>query len=289
MPPVTGTIAAPAITIIAADVHISSAFVSALCLSIFLIGVGLGPFLLAPLSEVYGRLPVLHLTNLFFIIFNTACGFSQSEGQLLAFRLLSGIGSCAGLSVGGGVIGDLWQPERRGRAVAIYTLGPLIGPAVGPIIGGFVAEGTSWRWVFWAISIAAAAVQLSAAFFLRETYGPAILARKARRIRVMSPQRKLRTEAYDPEKTPLKLMRTNLRRPLKLIGSQVIIQFLTTYMALLYGIMWLLLFSFPLMWTDQYLESPSIGSLNYISVGLGFVVGSQSKLLYLHIWIAIHY
>ena len=253
----TDTIAALAIAIIAADLGITSSFVSAFCLSIFLIGVGLAPLFLAPLSEIYRRFPVLHLTNLFFLAFNTACGFSNSQGQLLAFRLLSGIGACAGLSVGSGVIGDLWKPERRGRAVAIYTLGPLIGPAVGPIVGGFVAEDASWRWVFWAISIAAAVVQVSAALFLKETYGPAILARKARKLRKISPQKEYRTETYDPEKTPAKVLLSSLSRPFKLLGTQVIVQFLTAYMGLLYGIIWLLLFSFPLMWTNQYHESAS--------------------------------
>ncbi|MCJ1330893.1 hypothetical protein MMC10_007580 [Thelotrema lepadinum] len=279
MPPVTGTIVAPAIDFIATDLEIGSSVMSALCLSIFLIGVGLAPLILTPLSGIHGRLPILHFTNIFFLIFNTACCFSQSQGQLLAFRFLSGVGASAGLSVGGGVIGDLWKAERRARAAAVYTLGPLIGPAIGPIMGGFVSDKASWRWAFWAISIAAALVQVSAALFLRETYGPAVLARKVRRLQKETQQLEcnLCTEVDDKGKDPIKHVLESLLRPFRLMGTQVIVQFLAIYMGLLYGVMWLLLFNFPLMWTEQYNESASIGGLNYISVGLGFVFGSQTN------------
>jgi multidrug resistance protein len=281
MPPVTGTIAAPAINIIATDLEISSSFISALCLSIFLIGVAIGPLFLAPLSEIYGRLIVLHITNVFFLIFNTACGFATSQAQLLAFRLLSGIGACAGLSVGGGVISDLWPVERRARAVAIYTLGPLIGPAIGPIIGGFVAGGASWRWAFWAVSIAAATVQVSAIFFLGETYGPAVLARRARNISKKNPDKRVRSEMFDPQKKAWKVLYRSLARPFTLLATQPALQVLAIHMALLYGIMWLVLFSFPLLWTEKYGESVSTTGLNYISIGLGLVVGSQGTLFFL--------
>lgn len=58
-----------------------------------------------------------------------------------------------------------------------------------------------------------------------------------------------------------------------MLATQVIIQLLATYMALLYGTMFLFLFVYPLLWTEQYGESVSIGSLNYISFALGLILG----------------
>jgi MFS family permease len=49
--------------------------------------------------------------------------------------------------VGGGVLGDIWRTEERGKAIAIYSLAPLLGPVVGPICGGWIAERSTWRWV----------------------------------------------------------------------------------------------------------------------------------------------
>lgn len=65
---------------------------------------------------------------------------------MLAFRFLSGLGACAPLTIGGGVLSDLWSPEERGMAVALYSLAPLLGPALGPLLGAWITEKTTWRW-----------------------------------------------------------------------------------------------------------------------------------------------
>lgn len=67
--------------------------------------------------------------------------------MLIAFRFLAGLGGSAPLSIGGGVIGDLFDAEHRGQAIAIYSLAPLLGPAVGPVAGAWIAEKSTWRWV----------------------------------------------------------------------------------------------------------------------------------------------
>ena len=45
------------------------------------------------------------------------------------------------------MIGDLWAPEERGQAIAVYSLAPLLGPVIGPICGAWIAERSVWRWV----------------------------------------------------------------------------------------------------------------------------------------------
>ena len=89
---VSTSIVAPALITLALDLHIHSPFAASLTLSIFLLAYGFGLFLIGPLSEVYGRVAVLQLANMFYLAFNTACGFSRTAGQLIAFRLLAGIG-----------------------------------------------------------------------------------------------------------------------------------------------------------------------------------------------------
>ena len=59
------------------------------------LGYAQGPFVLAPLSEIYGRVAVLQYANLVYLAFNTACGFCTTKQQMLAFRFLSGIGGSA--------------------------------------------------------------------------------------------------------------------------------------------------------------------------------------------------
>ena len=94
------SIVAPALSTISREFNITNPFETQMTLSIFILGYAVGPLLLAPLSEEYGRRPVLQASNFFFLAFNIGCGFAQSSGQLIAFRLLAGIGGSAPLAVG---------------------------------------------------------------------------------------------------------------------------------------------------------------------------------------------
>lgn len=85
----------PALPVIADDFNIPEGFMRQLVMTIFLLGYAQGPFVLAPLSEIYGRVTVLQYANLIYLVFNTACGFAQTKEQMLAFRFLSGIGGAA--------------------------------------------------------------------------------------------------------------------------------------------------------------------------------------------------
>lgn len=143
--PVSSSMVAPALSTMAAQFHVTNEVESQLMLSIFILAYAIGPLFLGPMSEIYGRVIVLQVANAFYFVFNLACGFAQSSGQMIAFRFLSGLGGSAPLSIGGGVIGDAWQAHERGRAISIYSLMPLLGPAVGPIAGGFITENTTWR------------------------------------------------------------------------------------------------------------------------------------------------
>lgn len=85
----------PALDQIGVELNIPKGFMQALVMSIFLLGYAQGPFVLAPLSEIYGRVCVLQYANLIYLAFNTACGFATTRSQMLAFRFLSGIGGSA--------------------------------------------------------------------------------------------------------------------------------------------------------------------------------------------------
>lgn len=273
--PVSSSMIAPALTTIAKEFNLTNEIELAMTLSIFVLAYAIGPLFLGPLSEMYGRVIVLQLSNLLYLFFNLGCGLAQSKGQLIAFRFLSGLGGSAPLALGGGVLSDLFSAEERGKAISIYSLAPLLGPAVGPIAGGFITEKTSWRWVFYATTIADACIQALGFFFLQETYAPVLLHRKKLKMIKETGNEALHTEYDNPDRTFWKSLGISLTRPFKLLGTQIIVQVLALYMAFLYGIMYLLLSTFPALWRDRYNESIGISGLNYISLGIGFFLGAQ--------------
>ncbi|PKX98945.1 putative MFS transporter [Aspergillus novofumigatus IBT 16806] len=205
---------------------------------------------------------ILSAANIFYIIFNTLCGIAKTQSQLIAYRFLAGLGGAGPFGIGSGMNSD----QDRWKAMAVFTLAPLLGTAIGPITG-------SWPWCFYVVSIAAAVVQLGAFFLLRETYGPVLLRRKCARMRKTTGNINLYTE-YDGMSSTA-LLHKNLVRPFRLLATQPIIQVLSLYLAYLNGILYLMVATFPDVWTTIYHESESIGSLNYISLTVGMAIATQ--------------
>ncbi|KZF20237.1 MFS multidrug transporter [Xylona heveae TC161] len=277
--PCSSSMVSPGIETISRDLHITRTAEGQMTMSAFVLAYAFGPLFLGPLSEIYGRVPVLQLANLVYLVFNLAGGASRTKGQLIAFRFLSGLGGSAPLSVSGGVISDLFTADQRGRAVSLYALMPLLAPAVGPIAGGFITEYSSWRWAFYATSIADAVVQVIGLFFLQETYAPVLLARKKKQLQKTTGNENLLTEyeAKDPSsRSLLSLWRTSLSRPFIMLATQPIIQLLTLYRAYQYGLTYLMLSTMPVMYARVYHQSEGITGLQFISVAIGLCFGVMS-------------
>ncbi|KDR79428.1 hypothetical protein GALMADRAFT_117698 [Galerina marginata CBS 339.88] len=279
--PVSSSMVAPATEQIAEQFGITSPILIAMTTSVFVLGYAFGPLILGPLSEIYGRSRVIQFSNLFYLAWNIACGFAKNRSQLIAFRFLAGLGGSAPLSVGGGVLGDLWHPEERGRAIAIYSLAPLLGPVAGPVCGGWIAENSTWRWVFWSTSIVDVLVQISGLFFLQETYAPYLLEQKAKKIDMNldvenSPKKIVRTVYESQEvRSWQNIFARALTRPFQLFAREAIVQILGIYMAFIYGIFYLFLTTMPLIFSHVYHEGPGIGGLHYIALGVGLTLSSQ--------------
>ncbi|GKT55778.1 major facilitator superfamily transporter [Colletotrichum tofieldiae] len=106
--------------------------------SIYTLGLAFGPLLIAPLSEVYGRVKVYHTCNVGFVGFVVGCALAPNMQSLIVLRFFSGVFGACFMANGGGAIADMVPQDRRAGAMAAFTLGPLLGPIVGPIAGGFI-------------------------------------------------------------------------------------------------------------------------------------------------------
>ncbi|EFY89913.1 MFS transporter, putative [Metarhizium acridum CQMa 102] len=154
--PISSAMIAPALEDLGRSLDMKGNVEVYLSLAIFILAYAVGPIFFGPASELYGRVRILHITNLWYLAWNLACGFANTKAELFVFRFLAGIGGSAPLAVGGGAVSDMWKPEERGKAMSTYTLGPMLGPVIGPIAGAFIAQYSTWRWVFYSTSIAAA-------------------------------------------------------------------------------------------------------------------------------------
>lgn len=126
---------APGVPAVMREFRSTNVELGSFVVSVYVLGYAFGPLIIAPLSEMYGRVPLYHACNILFVIFTIACAVSNSLGMLIGFRFLEGVVGSSPLTLGGGTIADLIPQEKRGGAMAIWAIGPLIGPVIGPVAG----------------------------------------------------------------------------------------------------------------------------------------------------------
>ncbi|CAG7558044.1 unnamed protein product [Fusarium equiseti] len=211
------TVMAPALSIIAKDLSMTPTQ-SVMALSIYLLATAFGPLVIGPLSEVYGRKNILHVSNIWFLVWNVA-----------------------------------W-----------------------PVIGGFMTDRVSWRWMFWSTSLFQVAMAALSFTTFKETYAPAILKQRAKKLRKETGEPYHTYEERSQEGMSVrKVLNQAMTRPLRLLIFHPIIQLTAIISAIGYGLLYIVLTSFAELWTHRYGHSVEISGLHYISCALGELIGSQ--------------
>ncbi|CAG7997848.1 unnamed protein product [Penicillium salamii] len=298
--PLGSAMFAPGVEQVMTEFHSTSKPISSFVVSVYLLGFAFGPLVVAPLSELYGRLPIYHACNILFIVSNVACALSLSLSSLIGFRFLAGSVGSAPLALGAGTIADVITPDHRGLAIAVWAVGPVIGPVVGPYVRHAPIFHT------WALIVICLNIKADLAFFfqglwwvfdprsvlalgflgnrdcgvvtgiflltLRETYAPILLARRTKRLRRETGNIKLYS-ALHREMTPLNLFTRSIIRPLKLLVFSPIVSLLSLYVAVVYGFLYLLFTTMSQVYRNQYHFSAGMVGLTYIGLGLGSIIG----------------
>lgn len=116
--------------------------------TVYILGFCVGPLVIAPLTDIYGRSVILRVSSFFFLVFTLGCAFSTSLECLIMFRFFAGCFGGAPMAIGGAVISDMYGPGQREAPMALYSIGTMMGPTLGPVFGGLITDTWGWRWVF---------------------------------------------------------------------------------------------------------------------------------------------
>ncbi|KAI5210893.1 MFS general substrate transporter [Aureobasidium subglaciale] len=236
-------------------------------LTIYLIGMAAGSTVLAPLSEMYGRRPVYIFSTAVFVILILPCALAQNIESILVPRFFAAFAAASLVSNAPGSINDIVVEEYRALAFSIWSIGPLNGPVVGPIIGGFTFQYLGWRWTNWLVMILAG-VAFAFVAIVKETYGPALLRKRAAKMRKETGDERWWSR-FDDKKAFFPLLKVNLSRPFVLMVTEPICIFWDVYVAIVYGTLYLSFVAYPIVFQQERGWSPGLGGLAFCGIGIG--------------------
>ncbi|KAH7390119.1 major facilitator superfamily domain-containing protein [Cadophora sp. MPI-SDFR-AT-0126] len=270
--PLASSMFAPGVPQLMQEFNSSNKELASFVVSVYILGFAIGPMIIAPMSELYGRKKLYQCCNVLFCAFTIVCGESVNLGMLLAFRFWAGCAGVAPLTIGAGSIGDLMVAEERGGAMAIFSLGPLLGPIIGPIAGGYITQSIRWRWVFRILAIGSFIVTILSIFFMDETYTPTLLEVRAKKLRKEHNEPLYRSK-YASDLPPRTIFKNAITRPLKLLFLSPIVSLLSLHVAFVYGLLYLLFTTFTTVFTGIYaFDTGSVG-LTFLGLGVGSILG----------------
>lgn len=245
------------------EFHVSLS-VSLLGLSLYALGLALGPVIGAPISETRGRKAVYIITLPIFLLFTAGAGLSRNIQSFIILRFLSSTFGSPALAVGAGTVADIWDMEHGGGlATVLITSTFFLGPSLGPLIGGYTLETRGdWRWLMWVLLLIAGPIGL-VALPSRETSKKIILARRARQRGVPGPPR-------PPPAAALKMLFViTLVRPLKMLVSEPIVMSWALYHSFVFGVLFAFFESYPYVFTKVYGFSSGEVGLAFLGIFIG--------------------
>lgn len=240
-----------------------------LLVTIWELGEAAGPVFIAPLSELFGRYPVMNVANVLFIAFTALSALSPTTTVLIVARALTGAAVASNV-LSPAIVGDLFPSEQRGAAMSLIQLAPLTGGAIGPAIAGAISQSAGWRMGIWLSVSLAVILEVLFLTLFRETYKIPILQRKAARLRKETGNSELRS-AFDIKegKHSWSVLWDSAMRPMTVIKSSFVLQILSFYGSFLFSFFYIMSTTLPAILQDLYSFTPA-------ETGLAFIVFSKS-------------
>lgn len=156
-----------AIPTIAKEWSITEAKAS-LSISLFFVSLSIGLLFYGPLSDKYGRKPILIFSTISFTIASYLCSIATSIDQLLVFRVLQGLSASGASTMSMAICRDKYDGKKRKVYLAYVGMIMSIAPMVAPTVGAYILSHTTWNKIFIVITIFSL-IPLTCSIFMKET------------------------------------------------------------------------------------------------------------------------
>ena len=255
--------------------HVSS--VAALVgITTFTTGFAIAPMVLAPFSEINGRRPMFIASGIIFVICQLCSGLTRSYAGMLVVRFFVGVGGSTFSTMVGGVVSDIYHAEDRNTPMALFSGGALFGTGWGPLVCGFIAQNTTWRWIFYMQTITCGSVVALICVVFKETRGSVLLSRKAKALNKWYEAREVagyygfnisesdKSETTisqrirwkvksDEERASLsRMIGISLYRPFHLLLTEPVVFWFSLWVAFSWAVLYLTLAAIPLVFQNNH-------------------------------------
>ncbi|KAI1924050.1 hypothetical protein LOZ64_000792 [Ophidiomyces ophidiicola] len=254
--------------------------VGILGLSLFVLGYATGPIIWAPLSELKGRrLPVV-LSTFGFMVFQFGLATAKDLQTIMICRFFGGFFGACPIAVVAAIFSDMFDNRLRGLAITPFCMTVFTGPLLAPFIGGFIVEShLGWRWTAYLPGILGASALILDYFFLAETYPPVVLIQKAAELRRRTKNWGIHAKQEEIEVDFTELVEKNFSRPIKILFTEPIVLLISIYTAFIYGLLYLFLTAYPVVFQKIHGFGKGVGGLPYFGMIVGQFIGGMTIIL----------
>ena len=202
-------------------------------------------------------------------------------------RFFGGLFGSAPLAIVAAVFSDMFSNAVRGISIAVFSATVFMGPLLAPFIGGFIVDSyLGWRWTMYITAIMGFTSFTLALIFQQESYPPVILVSKASELRRRTKNWGIHAKQEEVEVNLRELVTKNVSRPLRILFTEPIVLLVSIYMAFIYGLLYLFLTAYALVFQGVYHMNPGVGGLPYFGMIAGellaFVVVVLMQKSYIH-------
>ncbi|GGI19033.1 multidrug effflux MFS transporter [Bradyrhizobium guangdongense] len=143
--------------------------IAQMTVSLYMVGIALSQLIMGPLSDKFGRRPVLLGGLALMVGASVACMFTETLPQLIAARFFQALGGASGMVISRAIIRDIYERDRVASMISLVVAALMIGQMVSPLTGGLIETAFGWRAIFYAVTAGALAVAVGIAIALPET------------------------------------------------------------------------------------------------------------------------
>ncbi|KAI8953187.1 putative MFS transporter [Xylaria longipes] len=239
--------------------------------TVFILGLGFGPLIGAPISENFGRRPVYQLSVPAFCLFILGSGLSVSFASLLICRFLAGAFGGSALVVGFGLLTDIWAPHQLPIALSVFNTVPFMGPSAGQLASAFLVERFGWRWTQW-VTLMLGLLTWLTILPMSEVHLPAIL-------RNRNNSRRTKVNFFTHRTVMQILSAIPFVRPLQMLVTEPIVGLFALYVAFNFAAVYCFSSIIPFAFKEVYHFTLTEQGLVFLSLIVGYLLACPAMII----------